>query len=116
MNAKKVLKRLVYESKHSRSNLYLPKDLTFNHGKFARFIVQVRPECYEHADCPSYDICDQGNCIDACRVTTCGSNARCENKIHAASCICLPNYVGNPRVACNPRKLKIYVFIRLDQP
>ena len=82
------------------------KDLAFNHGKFARFIVQVRPECYEHADCPSYDICDQGNCVDACRVTTCGSNARCENRIHAASCICLPNYVGNPRVACNPRKLR----------
>jgi hypothetical protein len=67
-------------------------------------LVQVRPECYEHADCPSYDICDQGNCIDACRVTSCGSNARCENRVHSASCICLPNYEGNPRVACNPRK------------
>merc|ERR1712110_12672 len=67
--------------------------------------VQVRPECFEHADCPLYDVCDQGNCIDACRVTSCGANARCENKIHSASCICLPNYIGNPRVACNPPSL-----------
>ena len=65
------------------------------------FIVEVRPECYVDDDCGYSDICYKGSCVDACRLSQCGSNAKCESSLHSAQCICLPGYTGNPRSACN---------------
>ena len=64
-------------------------------------IVEVRPECYVDDDCGYSDICYKGSCVDACRLSQCGSNAKCESSLHSAQCICLPGYTGNPRSACN---------------
>ena len=64
--------------------------------------VEVRPECYVNDDCGFNEVCNQGSCVDACRVTQCGVNARCEARRHAGTCTCLPGFSGNPDIACNP--------------
>jgi hypothetical protein len=63
--------------------------------------VEVRPQCYSDNDCARNEICHDGNCVDACRVKNCGTNAKCETGFHSAKCICLPGYTGNAEVACN---------------
>ena len=67
-------------------------------------VVEVRPECYDNNDCRATEVCNQGNCVDACRLKGCGVNARCQHTLHDARCDCLPGYTGNPNVECRPRK------------
>ena len=62
--------------------------------------VEVKPQCYRDDDCQYDELCNQGSCINACRVTSCGVNARCETGYHSASCVCPQGYTGNPEVAC----------------
>ena len=69
------------------------------------FLVEVKPECYVDDDCPTSDICNKGSCVDACRLSHCGSNAICEAGFHSAKCVCLPGYTGDARTACNKCKL-----------
>lgn len=40
--------------------------------------------------------------INPCNPSPCGSNAVCREQNKAGSCICLPNYFGNPYEACRP--------------
>ena len=63
--------------------------------------MEPKLECYSDNDCAYSDVCHQGTCVDACLVTKCGANARCESRLHSAQCICLPGYTGNPQHACN---------------
>ena len=63
--------------------------------------MDARLECYSDNDCAYSEVCHQGTCLDACLVTKCGANARCESRHHSAQCICLPGYTGNPQHACN---------------
>ena len=65
------------------------------------YIVEVKPECYVDDDCAYPDVCNEGNCINACRLLRCGSNAKCETGRHSARCICLPGYTGNAQTACS---------------
>ena len=65
-------------------------------------LVEAKLECYSDNDCAYSEVCHQGTCVDACLVTKCGANARCESRHHSAQCICLPGYTGNPQHACNP--------------
>ena len=39
---------------------------------------------------------------DPCRPSPCGSNARCTDRNGAAACQCIPEYFGDPYVACRP--------------
>jgi len=69
------------------------------------FPVQVRPQCTVNEDCPYSDICQLGNCIDACRATKCGTNAVCSSSNHRAECSCIHGFKGDPFTACRPRKI-----------
>ena len=68
------------------------------------FLVQVRPQCVVNEDCPNTDICQLGNCINACRATTCGENAVCSSSNHRAECSCVKGFKGDPSTACRPCK------------
>ena len=68
------------------------------------YTVQVRPQCVVNEDCPNPDICQLGNCIDACRGTSCGINAVCNSASHRAECKCLQSYQGDPFTVCTPCK------------
>ena len=68
-------------------------------------IVEAKQECYVNDDCASPDVCNKGSCINACRLSQCGSNAICEPGFHSARCVCLSGFTGNPQYACNKCKL-----------
>ena len=81
-------------------------------------LVEVKAECYVDDDCATSDICNKGSCVDACRLSHCGSNAICEAGYHSAKCVCLPGFTGDPRTACNKCKLgfhTIEVFVRIKK-
>ena len=40
--------------------------------------------------------------IDPCNPSPCGENALCQNRQRAAGCQCIPEYFGDPYVACRP--------------
>lgn len=40
--------------------------------------------------------------INPCRPSPCGPNALCKEQNNAGSCICLPEYYGNPYEGCRP--------------
>ena len=66
--------------------------------------VEVRPECYDDNDCRVTEVCNQGDCMDACIQKRCGINAKCEHTIHDARCDCLQGFTGDPLHECRPRK------------
>lgn len=37
-----------------------------------------------------------------CNPTPCGSNALCKERNGAGSCVCMPNYFGDPYIGCRP--------------
>jgi hypothetical protein len=63
--------------------------------------VEVKAECYVDDDCAYSDVCNEGSCINACRLLRCGNNAKCETGKHSARCICLPGYTGNAQTECS---------------
>ena len=67
-------------------------------------LVEAKAECYSDSDCQFTEVCHQGSCADACQVTKCGANARCEASFHSAKCLCPSGYTGNPEIACTPCK------------
>lgn len=67
--------------------------------------MEVRPQCYSHDECQYTEACNLGSCIDACRLTQCGSNAKCVSQNHQGQCVCMQNFEGNPSIGCNPGKL-----------
>ena len=64
------------------------------------FVVEFQPQCFAHDDCTYPEVCNKGNCINACRIANCGSNSKCETGLHSATCKCLPGFTGNPKTAC----------------
>ena len=40
--------------------------------------------------------------VDPCNPSPCGSNARCTSRNRAGACQCIPEYFGDPYVACRP--------------
>lgn len=40
--------------------------------------------------------------VDPCRPNPCGSNAICNKRNGAGSCICMQNYYGDPYIGCRP--------------
>ena len=40
--------------------------------------------------------------VDPCNPSPCGSNAVCQTRNRAAACQCIPEYFGDPYVACRP--------------
>ena len=40
--------------------------------------------------------------VDPCNPSPCGSNAVCTDRQRAAVCQCIPEYFGDPYVACRP--------------
>lgn len=39
----------------------------------------------------------------SCYGTTCGHNAICKSNINNITCVCKPNYLGDPYIGCRPR-------------
>ena len=66
--------------------------------------VEVRAECYDDTDCRVTEVCNQGDCMDACRQKRCGNNAKCEHTVHDARCECISGFTGDPYSECYPRK------------
>lgn len=66
--------------------------------------------CQNNDNCQNTEICQRGNCIDACRLDQCGVNAVCRSINHYAQCTCPPGYEGNPRIECIPSKYSIFFF------
>lgn len=64
-------------------------------------ISREAPACTSDFECPrDTDVCRNDNCVPACRVTECGSNAQCTASNHRAVCTCPDQYKGNPYVGC----------------
>ena len=40
--------------------------------------------------------------VDPCNPSPCGSNAICQRRGNAGACQCIPEYFGDPYVACRP--------------
>ena len=40
--------------------------------------------------------------IEPCNPSPCGINANCQSTARAASCTCIPGYIGNPYIECKP--------------
>lgn len=59
-----------------------------------------RPECVLNSDCPANKACIGNKCKDPCP-GVCGQNAYCEVINHLPSCICQPNFKGDPFVYCS---------------
>lgn len=68
------------------------------------FIVlpSYQPVCQYNEDCPPDKLCDRLNriCINPCLSDSCGENAECTPKNHAAECRCPPGSRGNPHLSC----------------
>lgn len=62
---------------------------------------ECRPECLLNSDCIKDKACIKHKCIDPC-IGTCGKNAECRIFNHIPMCSCLPGFVGNAFVACQP--------------
>ena len=72
-----------------------------------RFVtVEGKEECKIDDDCQRSEICNEGSCIEACRLEYCGSNAICEPGYHSAKCVCLAGYTGDARTSCNRCKFE----------
>ena len=64
-------------------------------------LVTAKPQCESDFDCQFDQKCSQGNCVPACSLVSCGVNAFCSPKNHRGICECIPEYFGNPAIACN---------------
>ena len=58
------------------------------------------PECKVDYDCGPQEKCYQGTCVLACKLVSCGKNARCESNFHTGKCVCLNGFQGDPYTAC----------------
>lgn len=70
-----------------------PKDLVVG--------CKVQGQCHSDNDCYDSEICFQlgkglRKCVDACSKVQCGPNALCVAENHRSTCICAPDYIGNP--------------------
>jgi hypothetical protein len=63
--------------------------------------VQPMPECKTDYDCGSQEKCQDGTCILACKLISCGRNAQCQSDFHSAKCVCISGYRGDPYSACS---------------
>lgn len=62
---------------------------------------KVHGYCHNDAQCADSEICFQlgkgvRKCVDACSKVQCGPNALCISENHRSSCICAPEYLGDP--------------------
>lgn len=64
-----------------------------------------RPECISNSDCANQLACVNRHCKNPCESNICGLNAECHVVSHAAICVCIGNYVGDPFVQCSPPKI-----------
>lgn len=62
---------------------------------------KIQGQCNSDLDCYDSEICFQFSksirkCVDACEKIQCGPNALCIANNHRSSCICAPDYKGDP--------------------
>ena len=60
--------------------------------------------CYGDDECPDYNACRNGNCVNPCADYGCAPLATCRVTAHRPICTCPDGYVGSPRTECRPRK------------
>lgn len=62
------------------------------------------PECMINSDCPHDKACLNMQCVNPCSLgNICGTNAECRVSHHTATCLCRPDYFGNPFIRCTPK-------------
>eukprot|EP00095_Tigriopus_kingsejongensis_P012598 maker-scaffold642_size120736-snap-gene-0.27 protein:Tk12598 transcript:maker-scaffold642_size120736-snap-gene-0.27-mRNA-1 annotation:"GH13743" len=61
--------------------------------------IRPLPQCQRNQDCPSFKVCDDGNCVDPCP-ERCGLNADCRVQNHQVQCFCQPGFKGDPYYQC----------------
>ena len=62
-------------------------------------------ECQTNDDCDVEKRCESGTCKNPClKSGVCGINAQCRVDNRQATCLCLPNFTGNPKVKCDEPK------------
>ena len=75
-------------------------------------LVTAKPQCESDFDCQFDQKCSQGNCVPACSLVSCGVNAFCSPKNHRGICECIPEYFGNPAIACNKGMLFLFYVMK----
>lgn len=90
-----------------------PRGYTGNPRVECRFVAIERPkipsaECVNNDDCPYDKTCRNAVCVSPCANEACGRGAYCHVQNREAVCRCPPEYTGNARQACIPRKYSIY--------
>ncbi|XP_021954599.1 adhesive plaque matrix protein 2 [Folsomia candida] len=66
-----------------------------------------RGECSSNDECPSFQVCEDYNCVNPCS-KACGTNAQCDVRNHIATCSCPAGWTGEPTTHCrryNPNEL-----------
>ena len=76
------------------------------------FTVDAKPQCESDFDCQFDQKCSQGNCVPACSLVGCGLNAICQPGNHRGICECIPEYFGNPAIACNKGMLFLFYVMK----
>lgn len=63
-------------------------------------------ECKVNDDCDNDKKCISGSCKNPCfERNVCGKNAICRSEQHEATCVCLPNHAGDPRIQCQESRI-----------
>lgn len=66
-------------------------------------LVLLEPRCKHDADCPTTEMCLNGQCLNPCIIANpCDSSAHCQPINHKAMCQCPPELSGDPFVGCYP--------------
>lgn len=74
-----------------------------------------RPECVTSSECTLNTACLQQKCRDPCP-GSCGLNAECNVISHNPMCRCLPQYEGNPFIACQRLSRNFCLFFFVCHP
>ena len=80
-----------------KANLY---GVIRNVSMFKCMLFHFSAGCKSDSECPLTQACINRECQDPCIYERCGTNAQCVVQNHRASCICPPDYRGNPYEFC----------------
>ncbi|CAB4059875.1 unnamed protein product [Lepeophtheirus salmonis] len=73
-----------------------PRDMVIGYNGECQ-TIEIKSECEEDNDCSTADVCRGGTCINSCKASYCGANAKCSASFHKTICTCYDGYTGNPK-------------------
>ena len=82
----------------SRASLEIPFQLALGLQQVSKYLqIQFKLLSYAFLEPPK-----PTESFDPCNPSPCGSNAICQRRQKAGACQCIPEYFGDPYVACRP--------------